>query len=310
MALLFADPLFQTHETGEHPECPERLASIQSRLEDSGLLERFAPGRIVAATLPQLLLVHGQGYLDDLRGFAQSGGGRYEADTVVSPASYDVALQAAGSAMAAVDAVVEGSQRRAACLIRPPGHHALPNSAMGFCLLNNVALAARQAIDEHRLSRVLIVDWDVHHGNGTQDVFYADEKVHFLSVHRWPFYPGTGADDETGTGAGLGTTWNLPLEFGVSRKEYFARFRRILDDAAARCRPELLLVSAGFDAHRCDPVGSLELESEDFAGLTRIVLDVADSHCDGRIVSLLEGGYDLQALAESVECHLTELADA
>jgi acetoin utilization deacetylase AcuC-like enzyme len=175
---------------------------------------------------------------------------------------------------------------------------------MGFCLFNSAAIAARVALDERQLERVLIVDWDVHHGNGTQDIFYADGRVGFLSVHRWPFYPGTGAADETGTGAGLGTTRNLPVEFGTPRKAFLERFRRELEDFAARIRPQLVLVSAGFDAHGEDPIGSLGLEVEDFAELTKYVLDVAAVHSSGRVVSLLEGGYNPQRLAECVAEHL------
>jgi len=178
---------------------------------------------------------------------------------------------------------------------------------MGFCLFNNVAVAAAHAMAEHEISRVLIIDWDVHHGNGTQAIFYDSARVVFFSVHRHPFYPGTGADNEIGTGDGLGTTFNLPLRFGISRREYIERFESMLHDAAARCRPELVLVSAGFDAHAADPIGSLGLETEDFETLSRDVLAVADQYCRGRLVSLLEGGYNLTALAESVECHVRTL---
>ena len=231
-----------------------------------------------------------------------------EADTVCSPASYQVALAAAGACASAVDAVLDGIDRTALCLVRPPGHHATPTHSMGFCLFNNVALAARRAL-ERGLSRVLIVDWDVHHGNGTQDVFYDDPRVAFLSVHRFGhgFYPGTGDIDETGTGDGLGATVNVPLRFGIRRPDYHAAFRSALEKAADRCRPELVLVSAGFDADARDPIGSLGLEAEDFISLTRAVMDVAETHCAGRLVSCLEGGYDLDALAEGVQVHLETL---
>ena len=181
---------------------------------------------------------------------------------------------------------------------------------MGFCLLNNIAIAACVARDEHQLDRVLIVDWDVHHGNGTQDSFYADERVGFFSSHRWPFYPGTGAADETGTGAGLGATVNLPVTFGTPREAYRARFATELEKFAARVRPQLVLVSAGFDSHRADPIGSLGLETEDFAELTKLVKDVADVYADGRVVSILEGGYNPLVLAECVETHLRGLMES
>ncbi len=178
---------------------------------------------------------------------------------------------------------------------------------MGFCLFNNVAVAARHAVKKHQLARVLIVDWDVHHGNGTQDIFYEDEQVYFFSSHRSPFYPGTGAANETGRGKGLATTFNLPLPYGVSRKEFLARFETMLSQATEKCKPELILVSAGFDAHHEDPVGSLSLETEDFAKLTELVQSVAKAQCGGKLVSLLEGGYHTQRLAECVGVHLKQL---
>jgi len=178
---------------------------------------------------------------------------------------------------------------------------------MGFCLFNNVAVAAAHALAVHDLDRVLIVDWDVHHGNGTQNIFYATDRVAFLSIHRFPFYPGSGAADETGTGAGLGATRNVPLPFGVSQEEYHAAFNAALEQIAAATRPQLILISAGFDAHALDPIGSLGLESHDFSSLTRQVVAAAKQFCDGRVVSLLEGGYNVDALAESVQCHLETL---
>ncbi len=304
MAILFKDDVFLEHETGPHPECADRLRSISARLKRDGIEPRFARGTIRVATLDELQRVHAPDYIHRVEEFAERGGGRIEADTVLSPKSYDVALRAAGTAIEAVDQVLSGQHEQAVCLIRPPGHHALHAGAMGFCLFNNVAVAARHAQKAHGLDRVLIVDWDVHHGNGTQDAFYQDGQVYFFSAHRWPFYPGTGAKSETGQGEGLGTIFNLPLAFGISRKDYHEAFENVLADAAARCRPQLVLVSAGFDAHRDDPIGSLGLESEDFGRLTQLVLDVARQYCGGRLVSLLEGGYNLDALAESVGVHL------
>jgi acetoin utilization deacetylase AcuC-like enzyme len=225
----------------------------------------------------------------------------------MSADSSDVARKAAGTAIDAVEQVVAGQYRRALCLIRPPGHHALAAAPMGFCLFNNVAVAARHAVEHLGLARVLIVDWDVHHGNGTQGVFYADGRVHFFSAHRAPFYPGTGAVEETGTGRGLGAIFNLPLRFGIARREFIERFRTALERAAARAKPELILISAGFDAHRADPIGSLGLEAEDFTTLTGLVAGCANEFCGGKIVSLLEGGYHLHALGESVQAHAEEL---
>ncbi|HEY2892920.1 MAG TPA: histone deacetylase, partial [Pirellulales bacterium] len=239
--------------------------------------------------------------------YAASGGGRIEADTIVSPRSFDVARLAAGAACDAVRQVVSGVDKTALCLVRPPGHHARPHDAMGFCLFNNVAVAAQAALQEHQLERVLIVDWDVHHGNGTQETFWEDGRVGLLSIHRWPFYPGTGDTDETGTGRGLGWIANVPVQFGTPLAAYHDRFERGLTDLAAKVRPELVLISAGFDAHREDPIGSLELETEDFARLTKTVLAIANEYAQGRVVSLLEGGYNPARLAESVEVHLRGL---
>jgi len=305
--VLFSDPLFERHDTGQHPECAARLRAIRTRLAESGLLPRTTAGNVRAATEGELSRIHPLKYQHMVREFAENGGGRLDPDTVVSPESAEVAIKAAGSACAAVDEVLKGQADRGLCLARPPGHHALSRRAMGFCLFNNVAVAAAHARAAHGLERVLIVDWDVHHGNGTQDIFYEDGQVHFLSVHRYPFYPGTGAADETGSGAGLGAIHNVPLKFGITRTKFRDAFRSALEKQADHCKPELILISAGFDAHTNDPIGSLGLESEDFGALTQDVIDVAKVHCRGRIISLLEGGYDLDALAESVEVHLSGL---
>lgn len=307
--LLFTDELFLEHRTGEHPESPERLRYLHEFLLHRPVSRRFGRGLFESARPEQLELVHDPVYIDQVRRFAAGGGGRIEADTLVSPRSFEVACHAVGAAFSAVDAVCAGLASRALCLIRPPGHHALPHSAMGFCLFSNAALAAAYALRKHGLNRVLIVDWDVHHGNGTQDAFYNSEAVYFLSIHRYPFYPGTGAAHETGTGAGLGTKFNVPVRLGTPRRTYLDMFQTSLERAAARARPDLVLISAGFDAHRADPIGSLGLETEDFDPLTRLVRQVADQYCHGRLVSLLEGGYNVHALAESVTCHMEALCD-
>jgi acetoin utilization deacetylase AcuC-like enzyme len=307
MTLLYADPRFLDHDTGDHPESPVRLRYIAQRLQAEGLTARCTRPDWLAADETLLAAVHERSYLERLSLAAQRGGAQLDADTVLSPASYDVARLAAGAACDAVRRVVAGDDRRALCLVRPPGHHALARRAMGFCLLGNVAVAARMALDQLGLERVLIVDWDVHHGNGTQDMFYDDPRVGYFSIHRWPFYPGTGSDDETGAGDGRGYTRNLPTTFGTPRREQLASFAGELADFAARVKPQLVIVSAGFDAHAADPVGSLGLETEDFADLTRAVLAVADDHCAGRTVSVLEGGYNPPVLAECVALHLERL---
>jgi acetoin utilization deacetylase AcuC-like enzyme len=312
MTLLYSDPLFQEHDTGSHPETAARLRSILSRLEASGLAARCTPGVFAPLTKDTLQRVHTPRQIALVEEVTVQGGGYLEADTVVSPASFQVAKAAAGACVAAVDAVLAGTDRTALCLVRPPGHHATPKRSMGFCLFNNLALAARHAREAHQLTRLLIVDWDVHHGNGTQDIFYSDPEVLFFSIHRYGngFYPGTGAHDEVGSGKGQGYTINAPVHYGTSRKDYHARFKHYLEKAADKIKPELVLVSAGFDAHAQDPIGSLGLEVEDFAVLTRQVLDVARAHAGGRLISCLEGGYNLNALAESVQAHLEELLAA
>jgi acetoin utilization deacetylase AcuC-like enzyme len=307
MTLIYRDPRFLDHATGSHPEKPSRLVAIDRRLQETGLDRRATRPQSMPISIERLARVHDAGYIEQVRQFVARGGGLIEADTVVSPQSFDVALLAAGAVADAVERVIRGEDTTALCLVRPPGHHARPAAAMGFCLFDNVAVGARLAIEEFGLDRVLIIDWDVHHGNGTQEIFWRDEQVGFLSVHRWPFYPGTGDVDETGEGPALGTKLNLPLEFGTPRTEYIARFTSAVTGLADRVRPQLILISAGFDSHRTDPIGSLGLETEDFAALTAVVREVAAAHCGGRTVSVLEGGYNPPVLAECVALHLEEL---
>jgi len=307
MTILYTDDRFLGHETGTHRERPERLKAITEELIRTGLAAKCQAAETRLASVDELSQIHSGTYVERVAQFAKEGGGWIEGDTFMSPKSYDVACRAAGTAIAAVDAVMKGPDHQALCLVRPPGHHALVHEAMGFCLFNNIALAADHAVKRHHLERVLVVDWDVHHGNGTQDIFYERDDVWFLSAHRSPFYPGTGKKDETGTRKGLGTKFNLPVAFGISRKDYLAQFESLLTDAAAKCKPQMILISAGFDAHAEDPIGSLGLETEDFETLTKLVIQVAKGHCQGRLVSCLEGGYNVKRLAESVACHLKTL---
>ena len=310
MTWLFRDTYFREHETGKHPETPLRLACIDRHLKRTDLVEHCRTTSWEDASVDSIARVHDAGYIETVREFAANGGGHLDADTIVSQASYHVAVRAAGAACAAVDRVIETDGRdNALCLVRPPGHHAVRDRAMGFCLFNNIAVAARHAIDHHQLDRVLIVDWDVHHGNGTQDLFYESEQVGFFSIHRYPFYPGSGSQQETGAGPGLGATLNAPIAFGVSQADYRARFEESLNQIAARLRPQLILLSAGFDAHKDDPIGSLGLETEDFGALSDCVQQTADEHCEGKLVSLLEGGYNLDVLPRCVELHLGRLLE-
>ncbi|MBP89869.1 MAG: histone deacetylase [Planctomycetaceae bacterium] len=305
--LLYTDPIFLQHDTGAHPEKALRLSRVAEHLEQAGVRDKCELGKIEPVSLERLARVHKLEYASEVEDFAANHGGYIEADTVCSRASYEVALKAAGAVCNAVTRVVGGDDRNALCLVRPPGHHALHASAMGFCLFNSVAIAARTATTELDLDRVLVVDWDVHHGNGTQDAFWEDERVGFLSIHRSPFYPGTGSKTETGAGKGLGTIFNLPTAFGTSRKDFITSFTTGLEEIAKRIHPDLLLVSAGFDAHRLDPIGSLGLEVEDFVSLTERVREIANEYCDGKIVSVLEGGYNVDVLPRCVETHLKTL---
>lgn len=307
MTLLYSDNRFLNHDTGDHPECADRLRAIRTQLQNSGLLDQVKRIEPIPVTAEQIRLIHSDEQVAAFDALAEKGGGKLDADTVVSPDSPSIARLAAGTAVDAVQRVLNGEDSQALCIIRPPGHHATATKAMGFCLLNNVSIAAKTAIAAHSVNRILIVDWDVHHGNGTQDIFYEDSAVTFFSVHRHPFWPGSGLKTETGSGQGLGHTVNLPLPIETSRTEYFAAVRSSLESLADRIRPEIILISAGFDAHHLDPIGALNLETEDFQTLTEIVQQIAATHCKGRIVSFLEGGYNTQALAESVETHLSAL---
>lgn len=307
--LLYSDPRFLDHDTGRHPENANRLRSILARLEKHALVQECHRRTFQPLPVEKIAQVHHPHVAAMVKRVAESGGGYLDADTIVSAKSFDIALLAAGACIAAVDDVLRGVESRALCLVRPPGHHATPDRSMGFCLFNNVALAARHARTAHGLDRILIVDWDVHHGNGTQDVFFRDPTVMFLSIHRYGhgFYPGTGAADETGAGPGLGYTTNVPVRFGTSRHDYLAQYSNAVEKAADRMKPDLVLLSAGFDAHTRDPIGSLGLETEDFTAMTQFLLQVAQTHAHGRFVSCLEGGYNLEALAESVQTHVEEL---
>ncbi len=308
MARLFTDERMLEHVTPpRHPERPERLQAIRRHLHRTGLAQACNVGNVRPATDDELLRVHRPEHLAEIVSFTAQGGGAIEMDTWMSPRSEEAARLAAGASIEAVASVIEGNDPLAFCAVRPPGHHARPFGPMGFCLFGNVAAAAADAIERLELNRVLIVDFDVHHGNGTQEMFYEDPRVGFLSLHRWPFYPGTGAADETGSGPGLGFTRNVPLPEHTRPSEYRAAFRANLEEMADRCRPELVLISAGFDAHAEDPIGGLNLEVEDFVELTRAIVDVAQVHAAGRIVSVLEGGYNVSILAGCVAAHLEAL---
>jgi len=306
---LVYDDVFLDHKTGrDHPERPERLTAIVGRLQSAGLLARLVRIEPAAADAKWFATVHEDEYVDRLRRSCRQGAGFLDSpDTPVSERSYEVAAMAAGGVLGAVDAVMEGSVRNAFCAVRPPGHHALGSRAMGFCLLNNVAIAARYVQKKHNLAKVLVVDWDVHHGNGTQAVFYDDPGVLYFSTHQYPFYPGTGSVLERGEGAGLGYTINAPLPSGCGDPEYHEVFDEVLKPAALQYRPDFVFISAGFDAHALDPLGGMRVTSQGFGKLTETVRRIAETCCGGRVISMLEGGYDLDGLAESVAAHLRVL---
>jgi acetoin utilization deacetylase AcuC-like enzyme len=299
------------HLTGAgHPERPERLIAISNRLRECGVLPQLLPIRPRAATPDEIGAVHAPAYVRRVAADCREGIGYVDSpDAPASVDSYAVALEAAGGVLAAVDAVMGGQVRNAFCAVRPPGHHALTNRAMGFCLFNNVAIAARYLQRRHKLNRILIVDWDVHHGNGTQATFYADPTVFYFSAHQSPLYPGTGGADETGEGEGRGFTLNVPLPPGTGDTEYGRVFEERLRPAAAAFRPEFVLLSAGFDAAQGDLLGGMRLTPAGYASLTRLVKAIAAEHCQGRLVATLEGGYNLDRLAACVEAHVRALSD-
>ena len=305
---LFMSPAFAGHDTGDHPENPGRYLAIQNALNTSGLLRGRPLPVFAPASDADILRVHEPGLLRTLESLAGQGGAWIDHDTMIAPDSLGVARLAAGAGIAAVDAVLapDAPHRRAFALGRPPGHHATPTRAMGFCLLNTIAISAAHALDRG-LSRVAIIDWDVHHGNGTQDCFYDRNDVFFCSLHQWPLYPGTGAREERGIGAGEGWTLNLPLPPGSDDGVYLDVFGREVAPAVRAARPELILVSAGFDAHQDDPLANMNVTTEGFRQLARRVAALADELCDGRLVVVLEGGYSRAALASSVVAVVGEL---
>lgn len=296
------------HDTGwEHPEHVGRLRAITRALRNHpGLFHEMEHVEGRHATPEELALVHDSGYVRHVEKLARSGGGRLDPDTVASEGSWAAATAGAGSVLDAVDMAMDGRALRGFAAVRPPGHHALRDRAMGFCLFGNVALAARYARTRHGLDRVLIVDWDVHHGNGTQALVASDPGIHFVSMHQWPWYPGTGAASERGE---HGSLWNIPMPAGLPAERYVDALRRGVDEATAGFTPDLVLISAGFDSLRGDPLGGFTLECEDVSLLTRFLVERAESWCGGRVVSALEGGYAPDRLGEAAAVHLEALGE-
>jgi acetoin utilization deacetylase AcuC-like enzyme len=318
------DPAYLAHETAHgHPETPKRLLAIHDYIEKTGIasfLQFVSPadGVMSASGISSHCLaeiegwitkIHHPDYYQSLRKKVPKEGFLYlDPDTPISSLSVKAAEMAVSGVLTAIDAVMAGRLRNAFCAIRPPGHHAEQNRAMGFCLFNNVAIGARYLQKRYGLARIFIIDWDVHHGNGTQNSFYNDPTVFYFSTHQYPFYPGTGSYDERGVDDGYGFTINCPLIAGAGDKILLSQFNSKLPNAVACFKPDFILISAGFDAHREDPLASLQVTDEGFAEMTTIVKGLAETYCNGRIVSCLEGGYDLSALAKAVGKHLTVLA--
>ena len=309
-AIVRAD-LYTEHDAGSgHPESPDRYTAIIGALENAEFASRLSWLDPPAVDGQDIARCHARRYIDLARREILSGAPCLSTgDTTVTKWSWEPALHAAGGACAAVDAVIESEAKNAFCVVRPPGHHAMSCHGMGFCVFNNIAIAARYAQHKHGVGKVLIADWDVHHGNGTQEIFYDDDSVFFFSTHQWPWYPGSGADAETGQGRGMGATLNRPFSAGAGRSEILAAFGEDMRSAAQKFKPELILVSAGFDSRIDDPLGDFQLTDDDFADLTRLMLDLADEYANGHVISLLEGGYNIPGLASAATAHCRALVN-
>lgn len=294
------DPFNLRHTLEGHPENFRRLEGTWQLLHDDGIVYELLRVPSSPAPLDAILRVHTAQYIERLQAISARGGGRIDADTYVNADSYQAALLAAGGLLNLTDMVLQGQADNGFALIRPPGHHALEHRGMGFCLLANAAIAARWAQDHHGLERVMIVDFDVHHGNGTQDIFYDDPSVLFVSTHQFPYYPGTGAADEVGNEMAYGTTVNIPFPTFVGDAGYLQAFQRVLEPVAREFHPQLILLSAGFDAHWLDPLAGMNLSIGGYMQLVRSLMDLADELCNGKLVCVLEGGYHLEVLAHSV----------
>ena len=306
---LIYDDIYQAHQTGQHPENGDRLRVILSALkDDQELWDKLQHVSPRAASDEDLLRCHEQQMVEHIRSLCHREVRFLDLDTVICPKSNEVARQAAGAACSAVDLLFNGQSQNAFAFVRPPGHHATYSQAMGFCLFNNAAVGARYAQAKYGVERVLIIDWDVHHGNGTQDIFYSDPSVFYFSTHQYPYYPGTGSTGERGSGKGEGMNLNVPLLQGTSARSHREAFSDALAEIEKSFPPDLVIISAGFDSRRGDPLGGLMLEDDDFAEMTKEVKSLAEKHAGGRIVSILEGGYNLATLGHTVKTHVVALS--
>ena len=306
---LIYDTASLNHETGHHPENRDRFRVILSALEaDEMLWPRLAKLAPIAASDDDIARCHSGRLIEQIRSLCERGAKFIDLDTVICKNSFKVAQLAAGAVITGIDQVFTGAAQTAFALVRPPGHHATPTRAMGFCLFNNAAVGARYAQSRYGAERVLIIDWDVHHGNGTQDIFYTDPTVFYFSTHQYPYYPGTGSARERGDGRGDGTTLNVPLAAGTPARDHRQAFTVALKAIAEKFPPDLIIISAGFDSRRGDPLGGLMLEDADFREMTKEVMGLAEGHGEGRVVSVLEGGYNLDTLGQTVKTHVTALS--
>ncbi|MBC8229533.1 histone deacetylase [bacterium] len=304
-------PDYLKHDTGYgHPEHSQRLVAILEAVRNSDIWNDLILIEPTPATIDQIKYIHDSRYVEAVKQMCDSGGGYIDYDTPISAESFNAALLAAGAMLRGIDAIIAREIDNAFALVRPPGHHATPQIGMGFCIFNNVAIAARYIQREHNLPKILIIDWDLHHGNGTQDAFYDDPTVFYFSIHQSPFYPGTGRSDETGMEAGIESTLNFPIRAGTRSEDYIEIFEQQLKPAALEFQPDFILISAGFDAHQLDPLGGLCMTEEGFGILTDIACEIANTTCNGRLVSVLEGGYSLDGLSKSVVVHLKHLTSS
>jgi acetoin utilization deacetylase AcuC-like enzyme len=307
---IVKDKRYLKHSAGfAHPESPERLAAIYEMLDNPGMSWKFTEIEPREATHEEIATIHASSYINYIAGTAGLDCVMLDPDTVTGPETYQVAKLAVGGVCNAINNVITGDVDNAFAFVRPPGHHAESDAAAGFCIFNNVAIGAMHAILKHNMKKILVVDWDLHHGNGTQHLFYNDPRVLYFSTHQYPYYPGTGGIEEIGRGPGEGYTVNAPLRGGAGDNDFIKIFRRILEPVALEFKPELVLLSAGFDIYYQDPLGSMRVTPNGFAALVRILLNIADNCCQGRFVAVLEGGYNVQGLTKSAKAVLEEMLD-
>jgi acetoin utilization deacetylase AcuC-like enzyme len=307
---IVKDERYLRHDAGfGHPESPQRLGATYAMLDAPDMAGKFVEIEPRYATHEEIGMIHSPSYINLVASTAGKAFVALDPDTAATPESYDVAKLAVGGLFNAIDSVVSGEVENAFALVRPPGHHAGVSNAAGFCLFNNVAIGAMHAILKYTMNRILVVDWDLHHGNGTQAQFYDDNRVLYFSTHQYPYYPGTGAIEEIGRGKGLGYNVNIPLRPGTDNAQYVKIFRKIIYPLSMKFKPDIVLISAGFDPYYKDPLGGMKVTSDGFAYLTRILMDIADNCCSGKLVLTLEGGYHITGLAESIKAVLIEMQD-